>query len=182
MLLSGSLGSSFRSYLPLYLSLWRETPMVSKVTMVSFFTEEEHPSLHLCIHDQEDDEDTIMAVHPPLYKGSWSPWEALDAKTDGGDVATKKWSWHSWIALHGLFEYTPGYWECTEDILSRCSTKHSTADIYEVVRASLYICEYSDPLMKAFMECWSPSSNTLLLPYESSPFLCGICTSWVIFP
>ncbi|GAA0150733.1 hypothetical protein LIER_09605 [Lithospermum erythrorhizon] len=25
------------------------------------------------------------------------------------DVATERWSWHSSIALHGLFEYTPSY-------------------------------------------------------------------------
>ncbi|GAA0176058.1 hypothetical protein LIER_29118 [Lithospermum erythrorhizon] len=69
------------------------------------------------------------------------------------DVATGRWSWLSSIALHGLFEYIPGYWEWAEDVPSRCSAKLSTADIYEAVRASLYIYEYSDPLMKAFVEC-----------------------------
>ncbi|GAA0150363.1 hypothetical protein LIER_09320 [Lithospermum erythrorhizon] len=142
-----------------------------------------------------EDEDTILAVHPPLQKGCCPPWEALNGKAACGNmswtpgepscayvlagrghtrdeppkiyrvlreyVATGRWSWHSSIALHRLFEYTPGYW--AEDVLSRCSAKLSTAIIYEAVCASLFTYEYSDTLMKAFVECWSPSTNTFLL-------------------
>ncbi|GAA0140046.1 hypothetical protein LIER_35180 [Lithospermum erythrorhizon] len=82
------------------------------------------------------------------------------------DVVAERWSWHSSIALHGLFEYTLGYWEWAKDVLSCSAAKLSTAGMYEVVHASLYIYEYSDPLVKAFVECWSPSTNTLLLPYD----------------
>ncbi|GAA0173176.1 hypothetical protein LIER_26847 [Lithospermum erythrorhizon] len=38
------------------------------------------------------------------------------------DVSTMNWAWHSSIALDGLFEYTPGYWEWAEDVLTPCST------------------------------------------------------------
>ncbi|GAA0186021.1 hypothetical protein LIER_33309 [Lithospermum erythrorhizon] len=75
------------------------------------------------------------------------------------------WAWHSSIALHGQLEYASGYWECAKDVLSRCSAKLSTASIYEVVCASLFTYEHSDTLMKAFVEYWSPSTNTLLLPH-----------------
>ncbi|GAA0146309.1 hypothetical protein LIER_06298 [Lithospermum erythrorhizon] len=83
----------------------------------------------------------------------------------GLHVATGRWAWHFPIPLHGLFEYTPGYWKWAEDVLSRCSAKLSTASIYEAVRASLFTYENFDTLLKAFVECWSPSTNTLLLPH-----------------
>ncbi|GAA0147465.1 hypothetical protein LIER_07154 [Lithospermum erythrorhizon] len=34
------------------------------------------------------------------------------------DVATERWSWNSLIALHGLLEYTLGYWDWAEDVLN----------------------------------------------------------------
>ncbi|GAA0155690.1 hypothetical protein LIER_13363 [Lithospermum erythrorhizon] len=146
--------------------------------MVSFSTEGEHHNLHLHIHDHEEDKDTLLAAHPPLYRGCCPPWEALSGKDAGGDmswtpgepsrqsvlagrghsrdeplkiyrilredVAIGHWAWHSSIALHGLFEYTPGYWEWAESVLSRCSAKLSTTSIYEGIRASLFTYEYSD--------------------------------------
>ncbi|GAA0185106.1 hypothetical protein LIER_32394 [Lithospermum erythrorhizon] len=127
--------------------------------MVTFSTEGEHLNLHLRIHDHEEVEDTILAAHPPLHRGCFPPWGALDGKNAGGNMnwtpgepscAYWRWSWHSFISLNGLFEYIPGYWEWPEDVLSRCSIKLSTAAIYEAMHASPFIYEYSDPLMKAF--------------------------------
>ncbi|GAA0145879.1 hypothetical protein LIER_05960 [Lithospermum erythrorhizon] len=113
-----------------------------------------------------------------LVRGCCLSWGTLSSKDSGGDMSwtprdlSRRWSWHSTITLHGLFKYIPGYWEWAEDVLIRCFAKLSTATIYEVVRASLFIYEYSDPLMKAFVECWCPSTNTPLLPHgEVSIFL-----------
>ncbi|GAA0175467.1 hypothetical protein LIER_28634 [Lithospermum erythrorhizon] len=60
--------------------------MDSEVTMVTFSTKGEYPNLHLCIHDHEEDEDTIYTTHPLLFKGSFPSWEALDGKGAGGDM------------------------------------------------------------------------------------------------
>ncbi|GAA0176078.1 hypothetical protein LIER_29135 [Lithospermum erythrorhizon] len=91
-------------------------------------------------------------------------------------VATGRCAWRDPIALHGLFEYTLGYWEWVENILTRYSPKLSAARLYDEVRASLFTYEYSDALMKAFVECWSLSTNTLLLPHgEVSISLWDLC-------
>ncbi|GAA0165871.1 hypothetical protein LIER_21161 [Lithospermum erythrorhizon] len=75
-----------------------------------------------------------------------------------------RWSWHLPFLSMGCLNI-PRVIE-NEDVLSRCSAKLSIASIYEAVRASLFIYEYSDPLMKDFVECWNPSTNTLVLPHS----------------
>ncbi|GAA0158968.1 hypothetical protein LIER_15864 [Lithospermum erythrorhizon] len=80
--------------------------------------------------------------------------EALDGKGVGGGM-----NWTPGAPSHA-------YILTGRDVLSPCSAKLSTAGIYQAVRASLYIYEYSNPLMKVFVECWSPSPKNLLLPYS----------------
>ncbi|GAA0139193.1 hypothetical protein LIER_00791 [Lithospermum erythrorhizon] len=76
------------------------------VTLVTFSIEGGHLNLHLRIHDHEEDEDTILAAHPPLFKGSCPPWEALDGKGAAGDM-----NWtpgHPLVVTFWLVEVIPG--------------------------------------------------------------------------
>ncbi|GAA0149023.1 hypothetical protein LIER_36850 [Lithospermum erythrorhizon] len=45
------------------------------------------PNLYLRIHDHEEDEDTILAAHPPLHRGCCPPWGALSSRDSGGDTS-----------------------------------------------------------------------------------------------
>ncbi|GAA0170581.1 hypothetical protein LIER_24809 [Lithospermum erythrorhizon] len=118
------------------------------------------------LHEVED-EDTFLAAHPPLHRGSFPHWEALSSKEAGSDMSWTpgESSRQSILAGRGHSRDEPPKIYRAEDVLSRYSAKLSTTSIYETVCASLFTYEYFDTLMKAFVECWSPSTNTLLLSH-----------------
>ena len=61
----------------------------------------------------------------------------------------------------GEFRYITGYWEWTEDVLSRCKPVLRDARIYEAVHASLFTYDISPNIMEAFCEAWCPITNSL---------------------
>ncbi|KAK4383895.1 hypothetical protein Sango_3110600 [Sesamum angolense] len=61
------------------------------------------------------------------------------------------------------FRYTKGYWEWTEDVLSRCRDRLSHIKIYDVVYALLFTYDHNSDIVKAFCEAWCPLTNTLLI-------------------
>ncbi|KAK6147727.1 hypothetical protein DH2020_018639 [Rehmannia glutinosa] len=69
--------------------------------------------------------------------------------------------WGDDIKFTGEFHYIKGYWEWTEDILSRC--KNSLQKVF--VYASLFTYDNSSNIMRAFCEAWCPSTNTLLTSF-----------------
>ncbi|KAK4396421.1 hypothetical protein Sango_1478700 [Sesamum angolense] len=63
-----------------------------------------------------------------------------------------------------LAVYAPligGYWEWTEDVLSRCGDRLRHLKIYDAVYASLFTYDHNSDIVKAFCEAWCPLTNTL---------------------
>ncbi|KAK4384048.1 hypothetical protein Sango_3097300 [Sesamum angolense] len=60
------------------------------------------------------------------------------------------------------FCYTKGYWEWTQDVLSRCGDRLRHLKIYDAVYASLFTYDHNSDIVKAFCEAWCPLTNTLL--------------------
>ncbi|KAL0286468.1 UNVERIFIED_CONTAM: hypothetical protein Scaly_2554800 [Sesamum calycinum] len=55
-----------------------------------------------------------------------------------------------------------GYWEWTEDVLSRCRDRLRLINVYDVVYAFLFTYDHNSDIIKAFCEAWCPFTNTLL--------------------
>ncbi|PIN02830.1 hypothetical protein CDL12_24654 [Handroanthus impetiginosus] len=66
----------------------------------------------------------------------------------------------------GEFQYIKGYWEWTEDVLSRCRHKLDAVQIYDFIYASLFTYDRNSEVMKAFFEAWCPLTNTFLTSFE----------------
>ncbi|KAL0375610.1 UNVERIFIED_CONTAM: hypothetical protein Scaly_0678600 [Sesamum calycinum] len=66
------------------------------------------------------------------------------------------------LRFTGEFRYTKGYWEWTEDVLSRCGDRLRHLKIYDAVYASLFTYDHNSDIVKAFCEAWCPLTNTLL--------------------
>ncbi|PIN10177.1 hypothetical protein CDL12_17233 [Handroanthus impetiginosus] len=62
--------------------------------------------------------------------------------------------WRDVLQFAGEFQYIKGYWEWTEDVLSRCRHKLDAAQIYDSVYASLFTYNRNSEVMKAFFEAW----------------------------
>ncbi|GAA0153221.1 hypothetical protein LIER_11516 [Lithospermum erythrorhizon] len=136
--------------------------------MASFSTEGEHPNLHLRTHEHEEDEDTYLVAHPPLHKGFAAPWEALTSRDARGDM--------SW---------TPGESSRHCVLVGRGHSRDEPPRIYHILREDvatrrdilpLLFMDYLSVLritgngkktflVDTFVEYWSLSSNTLLLPH-----------------
>ncbi|KAL0458587.1 UNVERIFIED_CONTAM: hypothetical protein Slati_0485900 [Sesamum latifolium] len=100
---------------------------------------------HLVILDDQHqpvEKGTILVVYTPLVGG--------DAKWDGD------------LQFTGDFHYTKGYWEWTEDVLSRCGKRLRLISAYDAVYASLFTYDHNSDIIKAFCEAWCPLTNTLL--------------------
>ncbi|KAL0291517.1 UNVERIFIED_CONTAM: hypothetical protein Sradi_7023500 [Sesamum radiatum] len=69
--------------------------------------------------------------------------------------------WDGDLRFTGEFRYTKGYWEWTEDVLSRCGDRLRHLKIYDVVYASLFTYDHNSDIVKAFCEAWCPLTNTL---------------------
>ncbi|KAK4390241.1 hypothetical protein Sango_2087400 [Sesamum angolense] len=55
-----------------------------------------------------------------------------------------------------------GYWEWTEDVLSRCGDRLRHLKIYDDVYISLFTYDHNSDIVKAFCEACCPLTNTLL--------------------
>ncbi|GAA0146738.1 hypothetical protein LIER_06622 [Lithospermum erythrorhizon] len=77
------------------------------------------------------------------------------------EVGASRAAWDGPINIPGTFRYIPSYWEWAEDVLSRCSSVLSMAHFEKAIQASLYVCDCSDVVMKAFCEYWSPMNSLL---------------------
>ena len=81
--------------------------------------------------------------------------------TLGREIIAKRANWDSSFSVNGGFSYFSLYWDWLEDALGRCRHLLDATHIYGAVFASLFTYDYDENLMKAFCECWSPSTNTL---------------------
>ncbi|KAL0298229.1 UNVERIFIED_CONTAM: hypothetical protein Sangu_3152800 [Sesamum angustifolium] len=70
--------------------------------------------------------------------------------------------WDGDLRFIGEFRYTKGYWEWTEDMLSRCGDRLCHLKIYDAVYASLFTYDHNSDIVKAFCEAWCPFKNTLV--------------------
>ncbi|KAK6145923.1 hypothetical protein DH2020_019792 [Rehmannia glutinosa] len=110
---------------------------------------------------------------PPLNDSKSKMWaleathhqqsdEPISLLTLGRRIIEGEAKWRDPIRFGGEFHYVKGYWEWTEDILSRCKNKLQAARIYDSVYASLFTYDCNSNIVKAFCEAWCPSTNTLL--------------------
>ncbi|KAL0461231.1 UNVERIFIED_CONTAM: hypothetical protein Slati_0010700 [Sesamum latifolium] len=82
--------------------------------------------------------------------------------TLGRRIIEGKAKWGDAVQFASEFRYIKGFWEWTEDILSRCEHKLVAAQVYDSVYASLFTYDRNSDVIKAFCEAWFPSTNTLL--------------------
>ncbi|KAL2900616.1 Protein MAIN-LIKE 2 [Bienertia sinuspersici] len=61
----------------------------------------------------------------------------------------------------GDFFFIPGYWEWTEDVLSRYGDILELCSVRDAVYASLYSYDRDTNILRAVCESWCPSTNTL---------------------
>ncbi|KAL0320197.1 UNVERIFIED_CONTAM: hypothetical protein Sradi_5281200 [Sesamum radiatum] len=111
----------------------------------------------------------------PLNKTSkvWSLQATNDRRSDepsilptlGRHIIEGKAKWGDTVQFSGEFHYIKGFWEWTEDILSRCEQKLGAAQVYDPVYASLFTYDRNSEVIKAFCEAWCPSTNTFLTSF-----------------
>ncbi|KMT11782.1 hypothetical protein BVRB_5g104850 [Beta vulgaris subsp. vulgaris] len=65
------------------------------------------------------------------------------------------------LRISGEAVYLPGYWEWTEDVLSRFGSILDSCSIYPAVQASLFLYDKNPDIIRSFCESWCPTSNTL---------------------
>ncbi|KAL0352398.1 UNVERIFIED_CONTAM: Endoplasmic reticulum-Golgi intermediate compartment protein 3, partial [Sesamum calycinum] len=104
---------------------------------------------------------TLRATHHELPRHQPSDDFAhlciLDRSIIEGDA-----KWDGDLRFIGEFCHTKGYWEWTEDVLSRCGDRLRRLKIYDVDYASLFTCDHNSDIIKAFCEAWCPLTKTLL--------------------
>ncbi|KAL2934874.1 Plectin [Bienertia sinuspersici] len=65
------------------------------------------------------------------------------------------------VKFIGDFFFIPGYWEWTEDVLSRYGDILELCSVRDAVYASLYSYDRDTNILRALCESWCPSTNTL---------------------
>ncbi|KAL0339282.1 UNVERIFIED_CONTAM: hypothetical protein Sangu_1450300 [Sesamum angustifolium] len=104
---------------------------------------------------------TLRATHhePPRHQPSddFTHLCTLSRSIIEGDA-----KWDGDLHFTGEFRYTKGYWEWTEDVLSRYGDRLRHLKIYNAVYASLFTYDHNSDIVKAFCEAWCPLTNTLL--------------------
>uniref|UniRef100_M1DL39 Aminotransferase-like plant mobile domain-containing protein n=1 Tax=Solanum tuberosum TaxID=4113 RepID=M1DL39_SOLTU len=70
--------------------------------------------------------------------------------------------WGDNIVLEGEYHCIPGYWEWTEDVLSKNGQSLNNACISDAVFAYLFTYDRNSNIIQAFCEAWCPQTNTLL--------------------
>nr|GMC53081.1 ABC transporter G family member 11 [Ipomoea batatas] len=82
--------------------------------------------------------------------------------TLGRRILEGKASWNLHPSFKGEFNFTKGYWEWTEVILSRHRNLLEAVTIYDGIYASLFTYDHSTHIIQAFCEAWCPKTNSLL--------------------
>ncbi|KAL0349852.1 UNVERIFIED_CONTAM: hypothetical protein Sradi_4134400 [Sesamum radiatum] len=108
---------------------------------------------------------TLRATHhePPRHQLSD---DFAHLCTLGRSIIEGDAKWNEDLRFTGEFRYTKGYWEWTEDVLSRCGDRLRHLKIYDVVYASLVTYDHNSNIVKAFYEAWRLLTNTLLTSVE----------------
>ncbi|KAK6126743.1 hypothetical protein DH2020_039514 [Rehmannia glutinosa] len=91
--------------------------------------------------------------------------ESTPLPTLGCHIIEGQAKWGDDIKFAGELHYIEGYWEWTEDVLSRCKNSLQKVKIYDAVYASLFTYDNNSNIMRAFCEAWCPSMNTLLTSF-----------------
>ncbi|KAL0449523.1 UNVERIFIED_CONTAM: hypothetical protein Slati_1508700 [Sesamum latifolium] len=148
-----------------------------------YFKDKSSPSgeHHLIILDDQHksiEKGTILAVYAPLVGGRNVAWtlrathhelpchqqsnDLAPLRTLGRFIVEGDAKWDGDLQFIGDFHYTRGYWEWTEDVLSRCGKRLRLISAYDAVYASLFTYDHNSNIIKAFCEAWCPLTNTLL--------------------
>ncbi|XP_057810972.1 uncharacterized protein LOC131025283 [Salvia miltiorrhiza] len=93
------------------------------------------------------------------------PWQSKESNfllTLRRRIIDKDAKWGRVTSFRGEFHFFEGYWEWTEDILSRCGNELRVVGIYDAVYASLFTYDCQPEMVKAFCEAWCPETNTIL--------------------
>ncbi|KAL0411691.1 UNVERIFIED_CONTAM: hypothetical protein Slati_3758800 [Sesamum latifolium] len=137
-----------------------------------YFKDKSSPSgeHHLIILDDQHqpvEKGTILAVYAPLIGGrkAWTlrathhellrhqqSNDFVPLRTLGRSIFEGDAKWDVDLQFIGDFHYTKGYWEWTEDVLSRCGKRLRLIDAYDAVYASLFTYDHNSNIIKAFCE------------------------------
>ncbi|KAL0405765.1 UNVERIFIED_CONTAM: hypothetical protein Slati_3890400 [Sesamum latifolium] len=122
-----------------YLDEWSQEVSLNKNVKAWTLRATHHELPH---HQQSNDLNPLRTLGHSIVEG--------DAKWDGD------------LQFTGDFHYTKGYWEWTEDALSRCGRRLRLISAYDAVYASLFTYDHNSDIIKEFCEAWFPLTNTLL--------------------
>ncbi|KAL0410874.1 UNVERIFIED_CONTAM: hypothetical protein Slati_3677100 [Sesamum latifolium] len=81
--------------------------------------------------------------------------------TLGQRIIKGKSKWGDDVQFTGEFRYIKGFWEWTEDILSRCEQKLVAAQVYDSAYALLFTYDRNSEVIKAFCEACRPCAKEL---------------------
>ncbi|XP_056688310.1 uncharacterized protein [Spinacia oleracea] len=103
---------------------------------------------------------------PPFYvlKSTLPDRYQLDALSPmlGRRILSGSVGWKSKnLRVSGEASFLPGWWEWTEDVLSRFGDILRVCSVYTTVQASLCLYDKDPNIIRAFCESWSPTTNTL---------------------
>ncbi|KAK4391473.1 hypothetical protein Sango_1925100 [Sesamum angolense] len=140
----------FNSYIySNHFNLWRSLRRFSKPRLIN--------SSHLSEWCQEIS--LSKNVEPPRHQPSD---DFAHLCTLGRSIIEGDAKWDGDLHFIREFRYTKGYWEWTEDVLSRCGDRLRHLKIYDAVYASLFTYDHNSDIAKAFCEAWCPLTNALL--------------------
>ncbi|KAL0373503.1 UNVERIFIED_CONTAM: hypothetical protein Sradi_3266000 [Sesamum radiatum] len=104
---------------------------------------------------------TLRATHHELSRHQQSN-DLASLRTLGCSIVEGDAKWYGDLRFIGEFHYTKGYWEWTEDVLSRYGKRLRLISASDAVYVSLFTYDYNSNIIKAFCEAWCPLTNTLL--------------------
>ena len=79
----------------------------------------------------------------------------------GSRVRDGEAKWGNLFKVLGESFFTEGYWEWVEEVLGRHASFLKGCKLYEAIFASLFNYDCHDSVIRAFCECWCPTTNTL---------------------
>ncbi|MCD9643786.1 hypothetical protein HAX54_031485 [Datura stramonium] len=135
--------------------------------MVNFrdYTSPSSELKYLIIESTENLVQTKLLVHTPLtgwflhrYTNIASLLPSLGRRIVRGDIR-----WEETVVFVVEYYHIPGYWEWADDTLGRSQEVLVTANIYDVVYASLFTYDRNSDILQAFCEAWCPKTNTILI-------------------
>ena len=99
---------------------------------------------------------TLLLAFHHTDIASTKPYPSL-----GREIIAGRTNWEYFFNVNGGISYIPLYWEWLEEVLSQCKGLLKATNLYEADFASLFTYDYNEHLVKAFCECWSPTTSTL---------------------